>query len=73
MAQTILNDEAGAALVHLDADISAALRYLQGDAIPKEHVERWAEDLKKILDGKVTHPRTAGTRKPRKTPDAAAA
>jgi hypothetical protein len=60
MAQTILNDEASEALHHLNADVDAALRYLPGGDIPREHAERWAADLKTILGGRVTHPRTRG-------------
>ncbi len=62
MAQTILNDDASTALHHLAADVDAALRYLNGEDIKREHVERWAEDLKKILGGRVI-PNTRGPRR----------
>lgn len=63
MAQTILNDEAGEALHHLATDIDAALRYLPDGGIDRAHVERWRDDLKKVMEGRVTHPRTRGPSK----------
>jgi hypothetical protein len=63
MAQTILNAESGELLIGLNNDIEAALRYLDGAAIDKEHVERWRDVVKQILDGRIVHPHSGGRKR----------
>jgi hypothetical protein len=63
MAQTILNAEAGEALLGLNNDLAAALRYRDGETIEREHVERWLDVVKAILDGRVVHAHSGGRKK----------
>jgi hypothetical protein len=63
MTQTVLNDEAGEALVGLNNDLDAALRYLDGDTIERANVERWRDEVKKILAGRVVRAHGGGRKR----------
>ena len=59
MSQMRLTPEASDTLRNVSADIDGALKYIEGDAIAKDHVNQWAADLKTVLKGQVERaPRT---------------
>ncbi len=57
-----LTDDAAEKLANIHMDMDAALRYLSGNEIGREHVERWRDELKTAIHDKFVRPRnTAAT------------